>query len=119
MVTHPELGRVRLDALSDGYLTTIGWVIDLIARWIKRQEDLREGVGHDLLREMTGFVLVDEIDLHLHPTWQRHIIDDIRRLFPRLSFVVTTQNAATLEGARPGEIFVMRRGNAGRIALKK
>ena len=32
MVTHPEFGHVRLDALSDGYLTTTGWVIDLIAR---------------------------------------------------------------------------------------
>jgi energy-coupling factor transporter ATP-binding protein EcfA2 len=117
MVTHPVLGRVRLDALSDGYLTTTGWVIDLIARWIQRQEDLRETVGHDLLRQMTGIVLIDEIDLHLHPTWQMRIIDDVRRLFPRLSFVVTTHNPLTLHGARPGEIFVMRRGDGGRIEL--
>lgn len=116
MVTHPEFGRVRLDALSDGYLTTTGWVIDLMARWIQRQEDLREVVGHDLLRQMTGIVLIDEIDLHLHPRWQMHIIDDVRRLFPRLSFVVTTHNPLTLQGARPGEIFIMRRDN-GRIEL--
>lgn len=117
MVTHPELGRVRLDALSDGYLTTTGWVIDLIARWIQRQEDLGEAVSRDLLRQMTGVVLIDEIDLHLHPRWQLRIIDDVRRLFPRLSFVVTTHNPLTLQGARPGEIFVMRRGDAGRIEL--
>jgi energy-coupling factor transporter ATP-binding protein EcfA2 len=116
MVTHPEFGRVRLDALSDGYLTTTGWVIDLMARWIQRQEDLREVVGRDLLRQMTGIVLIDEIDLHLHPRWQMHIIDDVRRLFPRLSFVVTTHNPLTLQGARPGEIFIMRRGD-GRIEL--
>jgi len=117
MVTHPEFGRVRLDALSDGYLTTTGWVIDLMARWIQRQEDLREVVGRDLLRQMTGIVLIDEIDLHLHPIWQMHIIDDVRRLFPRLSFVVTTHNPLTLQGARPGEIFIMRRGDGGRIEL--
>jgi energy-coupling factor transporter ATP-binding protein EcfA2 len=117
MVTHPRLGRVRLDALSDGYLTTTGWVIDLIARWIQRQEDLRETMGGDVLREMTGVVLIDEIDLHLHPMWQMHIIDDVRRLFPRLSFVVTTHNPLTLHGARPGEIFIMRRGDGGRIEL--
>jgi energy-coupling factor transporter ATP-binding protein EcfA2 len=116
MVTHPEFGRVRLDALSDGYLTTTGWVIDLMARWIQRQEDLREVVGHDLLRQMTGIVLIDEIDLDLHPMWQMHIIDDVRRLFPRLSFVVTTHNPLTLHGARPGEIFIMRR-DGGRIEL--
>jgi energy-coupling factor transporter ATP-binding protein EcfA2 len=119
IVTHPELGRVRLDALSDGYLTTTGWVIDLIARWIQRQEDLRETVGRDLLRQMTGVVLIDEIDLHLHPTWQMRIIDDVRRLFPRLSFVVTTHNPLTLHGARPGEIFVMRRSEGGRIELSQ
>jgi hypothetical protein len=45
-----------------------------------------------------------------------HIIDDVRRLFPRLSFVVTTHNPLTLQGARPGEIFIMRRGD-GRIEL--
>lgn len=117
MVTHPEFGRVRLDELSDGYLTTTGWVIDLIARWVQRQEDLREAIGRDLLRQMTGIVLIDEIDLHLHPIWQMHIIDDMRRLFPRLSFVVTTHNPLTLQGARPGEIFIMRRGDGGRIEL--
>lgn len=119
MVTHSEFGRVRLDALSDGYLTTTGWVIDLMARWVQRQEDLREAIGGDLLRQMTGFVLIDEIDLHLHPRWQMRIIDDVRRLFPRLSFVVTTHNPLTLQGARPGEIFIMRRDDGGRIELSQ
>jgi energy-coupling factor transporter ATP-binding protein EcfA2 len=117
MVQHSYFGRVRLDALSDGYLTTTGWVIDLIARWIQRQEDLREAVGGDLLRQMTGLVLIDEIDLHLHPIWQMRIIDDVRGLFPRLSFVVTTHNPLTLQGARPGEIFIMRRRDGERIEL--
>lgn len=108
-VRHPRFDRVRLDALSDGYLTTAGWVIDMIARWIDRQRELDEPVGADLLRQMCGFVLLDEIDLHLHPLWQMRIVDDVRRLFPRLSFVVTTHNPLTLYGARSGEVYVMRR----------
>lgn len=115
-VEHPQLGRVRLDALSDGYLTSAGWMIDMIARWIARQEELDEPVGAELLRQMCGFVLIDEIDLHLHPMWQMRIIEDVRRLFPRLSFVVTTHNPLTLQGARPGEVYVMRR-DGGRIEL--
>lgn len=115
-VEHPQFDRVRLDALSDGYLTTAGWVIDMIARWIDRQYELDELVGADVLRRMTGFVLLDEIDLHLHPMWQMRIIEDVRRLFPRLSFVVTTHNPLTLQGARPGEVYVMRRDEA-RIEL--
>jgi hypothetical protein len=115
-VQHPDFGRVRLDALSDGYLTTAGWVIDMIARWIKRQEELDEPVGADLFGQMCGFVLIDEIDLHLHPMWQMRIIDDVRGLFRRLSFVVTTHNPLTLQGARRGEVYVMRR-DGDRIEL--
>ncbi len=115
-VHHPQFDRVRLDALSDGYLTTAGWMIDLIARWVARQEELDEPVGADLLGQMCGFVLLDGIDLHLHPLWQLRIIGDVRRLFPRLSFVVTTHNPLTLQGARRGEVYVMRREGA-RIAL--
>jgi hypothetical protein len=112
------MGRIPLDALSDGYLTTAGWVVDMIARWVARQEELDEPVGGDVLRRMCGFVLVDEIDLHLHPMWQMRIIDDLRRLFPRLSFIVTTHNPLTLHGARPGEVYVMRR-DATRIELSQ
>lgn len=111
-VTHPDFGRVRLDALSDGYLTTAGWVIDMIARWVDRQHELDEPIGPDLLRQMCGMVLIDEIDLHLHPMWQMRIVEDVRRLFPRLSFVVTTHNPLTLQGVRRGEIYVMRRDGA-------
>ncbi|MBK9258254.1 MAG: AAA family ATPase [Polyangiaceae bacterium] len=116
-VQHKDFGRVRLDTLSDGYLTTTGWIIDMIARWVERQRELDESVGADVLRQMTGLVLVDEIDLHLHPIWQMHIIDDVRRLFPNLSFVVTTHNPLVLQGARRGEVYVMRRGEQGRIEL--
>lgn len=115
-VEHPQFGRVRLDALSDGYLTTTGWAMDLIARWLERKRELDEPVGPNVLRQMTGFVLIDEIDLHLHPVWQLRVIDDVRRLFPRMSFVVTTHNPLTLQGARPGEVYVMRRDGA-RIEL--
>jgi energy-coupling factor transporter ATP-binding protein EcfA2 len=111
-VRHPQFDRVRLDALSDGYLTTAGWVIDMIARWIDRQQEIDEPVGADVLRQMCGFVLLDEIDLHLHPMWQMRIIEDVRRLFSRLSFVVTTHNPLTLQGARRGEVYVMRREGA-------
>jgi hypothetical protein len=111
-VTHPELGRVPFEAMSDGYLGTAGWLIDMIARWIDRQRELDEPVGANVLRQMCGIALLDEIDLHLHPIWQLRIIDDVRRLFPRMSFVVTTHNPLALHGARAGEIYVMRREGA-------
>jgi energy-coupling factor transporter ATP-binding protein EcfA2 len=108
-VDHPTFGTLRLDALSDGYLTTAGWVIDMLARWVIRQDELDAPFGADLLSEMRGLVLIDEIDLHLHPLWQLRAVEDLRALFPRLSFIATTHNPLCLQGARAGEIYRMRR----------
>ena len=108
-VRGPAVGEAPLSALSDGYLTTAGWVIDLIARWIESAELREQEVPFDFLERMTGVVLVDEIDLHLHPRWQCEVIRRTRELFPRMTFIVTTHNPLTLFGARPGEIFVLRR----------
>ena len=107
-VEHPQFKRVRLDALSDGYLVTASWVIDMMARWIEHREALDKPVGDDILAQMTGLALIDEIDQHLHPRWQLSIVHNIRELFPRMSFIVTTHNPLTLQGALPSEVYVVR-----------
>ena len=101
--------EVPLAALSDGYLTTAGWLLDLIARWVDRAERRGETPGDGFTATMEGVVIVDEIDLLLHPRWQCTIIEDVRAIFPRMTFIVTTHNPLTLLGAREGEIFVLRR----------
>jgi predicted ATP-binding protein involved in virulence len=80
-----------------------------MARWIDRARRLGQAVPPRFNQKMEGLVLVDEVDLHLHPRWQLRILADLRDLFPRLSFVVTTHHGLTLLGARPGEIFVLVR----------
>jgi energy-coupling factor transporter ATP-binding protein EcfA2 len=118
-VTAPALGgQVPMAALSDGYLTTIGWVIDLLASWFQRSEDLRLPVTSKFYEEMTGLVLLDEIDLHLHPRWQLTVIADVRRLFRRMSFVVTTHSPAAVVGAKPGEIWILTNDN-GRVSAEQ
>jgi energy-coupling factor transporter ATP-binding protein EcfA2 len=107
-------GPLLLEALSDGYLTTAGWVIDLVARWVDRQRARGRSITPDLLSRMTGLVLIDEIDLHLHPRWQWAVVDTMRELFPRMSFVATTHNPITLLGAMPGEVAVIEVGPSGR-----
>jgi hypothetical protein len=102
-------GAVPLSAMSDGYLTTIGWAVDLMARWSQHQK--QQGVGTPSLDPsmMEGVVLLDEIDLHLHPKWQAQIIQQVRTVFPRMTFVVTTHSALTVLSARPGELHVLER----------
>ncbi len=99
--------RVLFEALSDGYLTTAGWFLDLVARWIELLTRNGQRVPVDFLSQARGLVLLDEIDLHLHPRWQVAVIERTRRIFPQMSFVVTTHNPLTLVGASPEEIWIL------------
>ena len=103
--------------LSDGYLTSAGWFLDLIARWIELAKQNQAVIDADFMTQMRGLVLIDEIDLHLHPRWQIEIIDRTRKLLPQMSFIVTTHNPLTLVGAKAQEIWIMERIN-GRIQAK-
>lgn len=114
----PDVGKAPLAALSDGYITTTGWVIDLMARWVKHCRTRQQAVPRNFTREMRGVVLIDEIDLHLHPRWQRDLIPSVRRVFPNLTFVVTTHNPLTVIGARDGEVFVLRRRESRRVEAR-
>ncbi len=105
-----------LGCLSDGYLTSAGWLIDLIARWLTLAGREQYVVGPDFMSEMRGLVLIDEIDLHLHPQWQIEIISKTRNLFPQLSFFVTTHSPLTLVGAKAEEIRIIAR-NGERIGV--
>ncbi len=100
--------KVPLEALSDGYITTASWVIDMIARWAERARNLEYVVQGNFAQQMTGVALVDELDLHLHPRWQWELVDRLRTTFPRMTFVVTTHNPVTALNARPGEVYVLR-----------
>jgi AAA domain, putative AbiEii toxin, Type IV TA system/AAA domain len=108
LVSGPSVGKdIPLAALSDGYLTTAGWFLDLVARWINLAYEHTGTVGSDILERMTGLVLLDEIDLHLHPRWQINVIQKVKELLPKMSFIVTTHNPLTLVGARPDEIWML------------
>ncbi|MFO0606152.1 MAG: AAA family ATPase [Polyangiales bacterium] len=117
-VSGPAVGRVRWTALSDGYLTTAGWVVDLMARWIERQTTrLKREVPSDFVARMTGFALIDEIDLHLHPKWQSSVIATARAVFPRMHFIATTHNPLTLLSVREGEVLrLVRDASSERVS---
>lgn len=115
-VRGPAVGECALAELADGYLTTLGWTLDFIARWAHFHQDQVDG---DFRHRMRALVLVDEIDLHLHPRWQRTILEEIRATFPVTSFVVTTHNPLTIQGARPGEVHVLSRDAQGNVSSRQ
>ncbi|MBT1173864.1 AAA family ATPase [Bifidobacterium sp. MA2] len=74
------------ETLSDGYRATIGMVADIA----RRMATLNPVMGGDAVRRTPGVVLIDEVDLHLHPLWQEHVVSMLTALFPAVQFVLTT-----------------------------
>lgn len=108
-IVEKDRNRIPFSCLSDGYLTNAGWFLDLIARWLKQAEHYNYDVNSDFLSNMTGLVLIDEIDLHLHPQWQIEIISRTKKILPKMSFIVSTHNPLTLVGAKSEEILILKR----------
>lgn len=84
-------GTLPLGSLSDGYRSTFQWVLDLIGWLIYTGRFDRD-------EDMAGIVLIDELEQHLHPRWQRYIISQIHRQFPSIQFVTSTHTPLVAAG---------------------
>jgi hypothetical protein len=111
-----DLGRgsVKIPAtwLSRGYQGTIAWVADLVGHL------LLEAKGSLKPEQMEGLVLIDELDLHLHPKWQATLIPALKRTFPRLQFIATTHSAMLLPGLAQEEILLLRQNDDGDVDVQ-
>ena len=80
--------RFPFDLLSDGQRTMTALAADMAWRCVQ----LNPHLAGQALRETEGIMLIDELDLHLHPNWQRMIVRNLLSLFPKLQFVATTHS---------------------------
>ena len=94
-------GLVRMSALSLGYRSTAGWVIDFASRLFRRYSE-----SPDPLSE-PAVVLIDEIDLHLHPLWQLRIIRDLSELFPSTQFIATSHSPLIVQVANNSKLILL------------
>lgn len=93
-----------LDYLSDGQRTTLTLVGDLATRMVR----LNPHLGECSLFKTPGVVLIDELDLHLHPTWQRHIVCDLQDTFPQVQFITTTHSPQIISEVKPSALTHLR-----------
>lgn len=95
------------DMMSAGFRAMINIVAEIAHRCI----ELNGFLGIDAIRKTPGIIMIDEVDLYLHPHWQQHILADLQKAFPKMQFIVTThspfivqsvksQNVITLDGKR-------------------
>lgn len=90
--------------MSDGQRALIGLVADIARRACLLNA---ETFGAQALKETSGLVLIDELDLHLHPRWQRRVVGDLKRIFPKIQFFATTHSPQVIGEARPEEIVLL------------
>lgn len=86
--------------LSDGYQNVIRLAADIAYRAIT----LNPHLGKNAVIDTEGVVLVDEIDMHLHPSWQKTIIADLKKTFPKIQFIVTTHSPFIVQSLRAEEL---------------
>ena len=96
--------RMPLSQLSDGYKGTLSLITDIAYRMSLLNPDLREKA----LAETPGLVMIDEVDLHLHPTWQERILEDLTTIFPRVQFIVTTHAPIVINSIRSENLILLR-----------
>lgn len=92
-------GTFHLRTLGDGYQGTVGWIADFLGVAWRAKQSLDRW-------SLRGIVLIDEVDEHLHPSWQRDIIPRLRKTFPLVQFLITTHSPMTLVNTDKGEVFV-------------
>jgi predicted ATP-binding protein involved in virulence len=99
--------ELRIDDLSDGERCLLAMVGDLARRLSIANPTLPDPLGG------FGVVLIDELDLHLHPAWQRRVVSGLVGTFPNCQFVVTTHSPQILSEVRPGQIRLLGVGKDG------
>ena len=94
-----------VDLLSDGIRTMIGLVGDLAYR----ASLMNPHHGVNACRRVRGLVLIDEVDMHLHPEWQQLVLPSLREAFPRVQFIVTTHSPQVISTVRRECIRILTR----------
>lgn len=93
--------------LSDGFKNTLSLVADIAYRMAV----LNPQFFSDVTRKTTGVVIIDEIDQHLHPKWQKNILKNLMTIFPKVQFIVTTHSPSVISSAKKHQLIVLDDGN--------
>ena len=110
MTNDPQPRWLTYDMMSDGFKAMINIVADISYRCIQ----LNGFLGVNAVKETPGIVMIDEVELYLHPHWQQHILTDLQAAFPKIQFIVTShspfivqsvesKNVITLDGEKGSE----------------
>lgn len=98
--------------LPDGFRSAAAWLADLCSIWCEKASNLAANANP---ADVHAIVLIDEIDLHLHPSLQRELIPRLRKTFPRVQWIVTTHSPLVLANFDVNEIKALDRDRGGNV----
>ena len=101
---------ISLDQLSGGYRIVLALAADLARRMAQGNPHLADPLASEAI------VLIDEVALHLHPSWQQRVLTDLLRTFPNTQFIVSTHSPQVLTTVKPEHIIALRRENGCIVA---
>ena len=107
MVVGKDGEELNVNQLSDGEKCTLAMVGDLARRIAIANPALEDPLAG------VGVVLIDEIDLHLHPGWQRHVVSGLEETFPNCQFLVSTHSPQIVSHVAPERIWILERTKSG------
>ena len=115
--TDGNIVSVEIDQMSSGEKIMFALAADIAKKLMIANPDLLYGEGEISPLHGQGVVLIDEIDLHLHPKWQRLILPKLLHLFPNVQFVVTTHSPFIIQSIKPEQtkILIIKDGLVGEI----
>ena len=100
---HTPYGWVSVHQLGLGYKTLVAWMVDFASRLFERHPNSQNPLAQPAI------CLVDEIDLHLHPKWQRRVMRELTKHFPKTQFVVTAHSPLFVQSATDANVAILRR----------
>ena len=102
VMTNEEGTDLRIDQLSGGYKEVLSVTADIAKRLSIANPDSPDPLNEEAV------ILIDELDLHLHPKWQKRILKDLMDIFPKVQFIVSTHAPEVINSVKKGSVVILR-----------
>jgi predicted ATP-binding protein involved in virulence len=99
-----ELQSLRIDQLSDGHKSILSIVMDIASRMAQANPNKKD------ILETEGIVMIDEIEMHLHPSWQQTVLPDLQKTFPNVQFIISTHSPQVVTTVPSKRIRIIENG---------
>lgn len=106
-------GEIYFEYLSSGYKSSIHILLGII-----KEIEYRFKEPYIKVDEFDGIVLIDEVEVHLHPQWQAQLVKALRKLLPNAQIIITTHSPSVIQTAEHNEVIALYYNEEGRICIK-